>query len=202
MALGTLELEASAPYPTLITQTLVPPKHAWPVQQLMESTPAEKDQASVEKQQEVASRLKQQAVASTLNLTMKQDSFAENPQSSDLLLPHIIDMPWANSVEHPLQTKLPGSRQARLYRQEGEDHCAVSLFLSNAKHHILVSYSCIPNKRAYRSAGKSFGYSTFHVLRNHTSRYTPPLSNILLLLVVHRGSRQKYQRRPLPQGGW
>ena len=35
MALGTLELEASAPYPTLITQTLVPPKDAWPVQQLM-----------------------------------------------------------------------------------------------------------------------------------------------------------------------
>ena len=34
MALGTLELEASAPYPTLIPQTLVPPKDAWPVQQL------------------------------------------------------------------------------------------------------------------------------------------------------------------------
>ena len=122
MALGTLELEASAPYPTLITQTLVPLKDAWPVQRLMESTAAEKDlvevaverqvEASVEKQQEVASRLKHQAVASTLNLTMKQDSFADNPQSSDLLLPHIIDMPWANSVEHPLQTKLPGSRQA------------------------------------------------------------------------------------------
>ena len=37
----TLELEASAPYPTLIPQTLVPPKDAWPVQQLMESKAGE-----------------------------------------------------------------------------------------------------------------------------------------------------------------
>ena len=109
MAPGTLELEDSAPY--------LPLKDAWCVNTCGERPGG----GTVEKQQEVASRLKQlavasrlkhQAVASTLNLTMKQDSFAENPQSSDLLLPHIIDMPWANSVKNPLQTKLPGSRQA------------------------------------------------------------------------------------------
>ena len=92
------------------------------MQPLMESKPVEKEQvkaaverqveASVEKQQAVASRLKQQAVASMLNLTRKQDSFSENLQSSDLFLSNTSDRPWVNSVEHPLQTKLAGLRQA------------------------------------------------------------------------------------------
>ena len=122
MALGTLELEASAPYPTLIPQTLVPPKDAWPAQPIMESKPVEKEQveeavekqveASVEKQQAVAWRLKQQALASMLNLTRGQDSFSEKLQSSDLLLSNIFDRPCINSVGQSLQTKLPGSRQA------------------------------------------------------------------------------------------
>ena len=62
MALGTLELEASTPYPTLITLDAVTPKDVWPVQQAMESKQVE---AAVEEQQ---------AVASMLNLTRRQGS--------------------------------------------------------------------------------------------------------------------------------